>query len=117
MPVTVYLNHEHTESFEIEAFNFICPFCAREGLKSRLMTGGGSVTAMAYTSYYDEEGRLHNHDPNTRRNGFRCTNGHIFDHKHTGACRNCTWTGHINEITLHSAQGATRKDEPGSESK
>ena len=56
----------------------ICPVCWWKGLRSRVYEHGGTTTLMYCQPYYDEEGTYHNHDSNTRRIGFSCSNGHTW---------------------------------------
>ncbi len=54
-----------------------CPKCLEENTTSRIyMEMGGTVTCMGWMPYYDEEGRHHNHDPNSSTTGGTCSNGH-----------------------------------------
>lgn len=68
----------------------ICPFCKEEGVKSRVYDHGGSVTLMACTPYYDEDGKHHHHDSNTRTHSFTCSNNHGWSEKSQGSCW-CGW--------------------------
>lgn len=55
----------------------VCAFCASEGKKSRLHIGGGTRTLMGGGNpFYDEDGRMHVHEPNYSTYEFRCSNGH-----------------------------------------
>jgi len=52
-----------------------CPRCVAGGKRSRVFSEGGSVTLMAWTPYWDEDGQYHNHDPNWHTYGYRCSEG------------------------------------------
>ena len=54
----------------------ICPICAKKGLKSYVYVGTMTTTLMYSQPYYDEEGKYHFNDPNTRCTDYRCSNGH-----------------------------------------
>lgn len=71
-----------------------CPECVRLGLKSTLH-GGDSVftTCGGWSSYYDEDGRYHNHDPNWSSTTMRCSNGHLVSLKTRNKCRACDYGG------------------------
>lgn len=53
-----------------------CPECVKEGEKSRVYPGVSTTTSMSGERYYDEEGRLHVHDPNTTTADYTCSRGH-----------------------------------------
>lgn len=55
-----------------------CVTCVEQGLRSRLFVGGTSSTLMGVDYYYDEEGEMHNHDPNWRSTRYSCSLGHKF---------------------------------------
>ena len=70
----------------------ICPICEKAGLSSRVYPMDGyATTDMAGCSYYDEVGKYHRHDPNTRTSGGRCSNGHRYTEVLTNSCPNCDW--------------------------
>ena len=68
----------------------ICPECKRQGLKSRVYVGTSSVTLMYSAPFYDEEGKYHDHDPNTRTTSYSCSNGHKWVESSCGSCW-CGW--------------------------
>lgn len=53
-----------------------CSCCKVVGLRSRVEVGMCQTTAMAWTPYYNDDGRLHDHDPNITECEWRCCNGH-----------------------------------------
>ncbi len=61
----------------------ICEQCQSEGLKSCVYEGHSTCTAMFNSSYYDEDGKHHYHDMNTRTTVYACTKGHKFSKTHT----------------------------------
>ena len=54
----------------------LCPECRQEGEKSRIEILGSSQTLLTTHNYYDEEGRLHHHDPNGVQTEYKCSRGH-----------------------------------------
>jgi len=77
----------------------ICPICKEKGLKSQVMIGGIMSTLMGYTSYYDEDGKLHNHDDNSRTTVGTCSNGHKFSYRYKNSCW-CGWVGKTEEYKV-----------------
>jgi len=55
-----------------------CPECVKEGLRSRVSFGATSTTLMGVSRYYDEDGKLVVHDPNTRTTRYNCSEGHVW---------------------------------------
>ena len=68
----------------------ICPECKKQGLKSKVYPGTGWTTLMYCPPFYDEEGRLHNHDRNTTTTNPSCSNGHHWVDESIGSCW-CGW--------------------------
>lgn len=65
----------------------ICPVCKDQGIKSCVYGGShGSMTAVHYTPFYDEEGHYHNHDRNILTLEFECSAGHKFMRQSHGGC-------------------------------
>jgi hypothetical protein len=62
----------------------ICKECVKQGLKSRVYVGISTQTAMMGSSYYDESGNFHYHNPNTTTTNYKCSNGHEFQIKTGG---------------------------------
>ena len=56
----------------------ICRYCKESGRTSRLYIGTAYRTAMGVTHYYDEQGHLHQDDPNVTSTDYHCSNGHQF---------------------------------------
>lgn len=73
-----------------------CPICKEKGLKSQVMTSGIMSTLMGYTSYYDEDGKRHHHDDNSRTTVGICSNGHKFSYRYENSCW-CGWVGKTEE--------------------
>ena len=63
-----------------------CEECVEAGEKSRITPHGSSKTLMYCARYYDEEGVFHNHDYNTVRSSYSCSNGHRWSSSGKGAC-------------------------------
>lgn len=66
-----------------------CPECVQAGLRSRVYIGPSSTTCMGTSAFYDENGVLHIHDPNTTATSYRCSNGHGWFEKSRRSCRAC----------------------------
>jgi len=69
-----------------------CPVCVNEGLKSKVYPHFGFVAAAYYPPFYDEEGRLHNHDANVSATDYECSHGHQWTETTRGSCW-CGWSG------------------------
>ena len=69
-----------------------CPVCEREGLKSTISGGDYcTTTSMGWRSYWDEDGKYHNHDPNWRSQVLHCSNGHSLFRRWKDRCLNCDY--------------------------
>lgn len=68
----------------------LCPECRKKGLRSVVTVLGNSVTLMFVNSFYDEEGRRHDHDTNTRTTAYTCSNGHRWREQRREPCW-CGW--------------------------
>ena len=68
----------------------LCPECQKLGLKSKACPGPGTTTLMYCPPFYDEEGRLHDHDSNVMRQGFTCSRGHSWNKEWMDGCW-CGW--------------------------
>jgi len=66
-----------------------CPECVAEGKRSKVYIGGSSSTLMAGKTFYDEDGKLHDHDPNSYGTDYRCSNGHRWTETKVHKC----WCG------------------------
>jgi len=55
-----------------------CPECEKLGLRSKVFVGQATRTLMGYTSYYDEDGKFHNNNPNKTTTSYTCSNGHAW---------------------------------------
>jgi hypothetical protein len=66
-----------------------CDHCAGSGLKSQVrFTRQASMVAI--DTFYDEEGHLHVHNPNTFTTRFLCANGHHWEEVERAAkCGHC----------------------------
>lgn len=56
-----------------------CPVCENKGQKSIVTSLGGTTTLGYNPPFYDEEGEYHVHDYNTTRQGYKCSNGHVWE--------------------------------------
>jgi hypothetical protein len=68
----------------------ICPECSRKGLRSVVTIGELSITLMAVHDFYDEDGKRHHHDMNTRTTRYSCSNGHHWTEQRRTPCW-CGW--------------------------
>lgn len=71
----------------VDKFEGKCPICLDQGWKSRVHGGdGGYRTLMAFSSFWDEAGVRHSHDPNWLTSQYQCSNGHAFAVKSRQPC-------------------------------
>lgn len=87
-----------------------CPECEKSGERSFFYEDECCIsTAMCSHSYFDEDGREHRHNPNTRSLGAHCSKGHEFRIKLRSLCRvpDCKWNnGRLaREMTLTQPTG------------
>ena len=78
-----------------------CKHCEAEGETSELTLHTSHTTLMCSLSYYDEEGRFHHHDPNTKSDRVTCSRGHSYEHRATDACW-CGWKAEGYRVTTVS---------------
>ena len=64
----------------------ICPECKAQGLRSTVHSGGGSITLMGFSPYWDEDGVYHSHDPNQVSVSYHCSGGHSWGESKLRAC-------------------------------
>lgn len=81
-----------------------CEKCMLDKKKSRVMTYGGASTLLTHTPYYDEDGKLHQHDPNWRTHHFTCSNGHEWTMTRRFRCSNCDFGKYDIKITWKEEQ-------------
>jgi len=67
-----------------------CQKCQDEGLRSRLFVKQVDSPATSVQVYYDENGKLHQHDPVGMSTDYRCSNGHSWTAYATPFCFNCS---------------------------
>lgn len=68
-----------------------CPECVRLGLTSNVYFAGyARTTLMGINRFYDEEGKLHEHNGNKRRQDYTCSNHHKFEAETSKSCW-CGW--------------------------
>jgi len=77
----------------------ICPKCKELGLKSNVYPGYSTTTAAYYSPYYDENGKYHSHDGNSRMSTNSCSLGHRFNVSAAKSCPNCDW-GYPEEVAI-----------------
>ena len=73
------------------ADKIICAECEKLGQKSRVMSNGVTTTLIGWSTYYDEEGNWHSHDPNRQEESFFCSAGHRFSKQLIHHCP-CGWS-------------------------
>lgn len=78
-----------------------CPFCQEEGKKSIVTPHGGTSTLLGFSTYYDEDGNYHSHDPNKLTKDYSCSNGHKWFETFKPECPNpaCTYGSDTLTIT------------------
>ena len=84
-----------------------CPTCVEEGEKSQVYLGGTCTTSMGYSSYYDEGGIFHSHDPNKQTTKYSCSRRHKWSKSSTFPCpaKGCTWKSHLAESDSRLSEG------------
>jgi len=80
----------------------ICPFCKEEGKKSHVHPGVRSTTLIGFSTYYDEDGIYHIHDPNSSSQNFICSNKHRWNEVSYEPCPNCEYKKGETVITPRS---------------
>ena len=65
-----------------------CPVCGSEKYRE-----GGIMTTLLGGTEWIENGIQHQHDPNCRKAGALCENGHDFTIRYQTFCLNCDWVG------------------------
>lgn len=69
-----------------------CPECVTANQTSRVYPDMYSVTTdMGWFSYYDEDGKYHNHNPNCHSESFSCSNGYKWGSDTLRKCDNCDY--------------------------
>lgn len=68
-----------------------CKECQSEGKKSRIQPGSTLKTLHGFKPFYDEDGKLHAHDPNRETQEFTCSNNHKWTEKRYPKC-SCGWS-------------------------
>lgn len=78
----------------------VCPVCKKAGLKSKVFEGDMGTTLLAGSSFYDEEGNHHRHNPNTYTTCYSCSNGHNWTVKSKQRCAFCDYNKNAMDITI-----------------
>lgn len=81
---------DETRTLEYTGPILVCPECQKKGLKSSAVPGECFRTLMWCPPFYDEDGRLHNHDINTYTQDYSCSNGHSWRQNLNQNCW-CGW--------------------------
>ena len=68
----------------------ICEKCKAEGAKSSITEGPSAVTNMGISTYFDEGGVRHVHDPNNITTHYVCSRGHSWAEEKHSTCP-CGW--------------------------
>jgi hypothetical protein len=66
-----------------------CKQCQEANLRSKVYIGGQTTTCIGFSYYYDEDGKLHDHDPNTITTSYSCSNGHNWVEETKSECISC----------------------------
>ena len=53
-----------------------CEECVKEGKTSCVYPGMSSTTLLAWQTYYDEDGKFVNDNPNRTTTSYKCSRGH-----------------------------------------
>lgn len=78
----------------------IYPVCKKEKKKSKVFVGVLLRTSMANIPFYDEKGRLHNHNDNITTTSYECSNNHKFEIKTKTVCPTCGHNKDFEEIII-----------------
>ncbi len=54
----------------------VCDECKKAGQKSFVYPGASSGSLLYCKPFYDQDGKLHDHDSNTSSTSYSCSNGH-----------------------------------------
>jgi hypothetical protein len=79
----------------------VCPVCKEQNIKSTVNCGQSMSTLMGYLPYYDENGKYHDHDPNTITTYYSCSQGHHFSISGNGTCPSCDYGKDTKTIEVH----------------
>ncbi len=74
----------------------ICKQCKEESKTSTITPGIALITCMYCAPYYDEQGKLHDHDYNTATVNYICSNEHQWQEIKYNTCW-CGWTNKPKE--------------------
>ena len=66
----------------------ICAECQKAGERS-VVRFRAVQTALPVDSYFDEDGKLHNHNPNSMTTFFTCSRGHTWNTVQAASCSVC----------------------------
>ena len=83
-----------------------CPVCVGANTKHTVnVQPGGVRTLMLGHSFYDEDNRYHNHDPNTTTSDWSCSWGHRWSVRRQGSCW-CGWGKKDADIFIYEGAPA-----------
>lgn len=82
----------------------ICLTCAGEGEKSTVTEGLSMSTAMYFAPFFDEDGKRHVHDGNTRRTDYSCSRDHRWTSVSHGSCW-CGWPTQHKSVAQSDKHG------------
>lgn len=77
-----------------------CQKCIEENKTSRIFIGGSMSTLLHSSNYFDEEGVMHNHNPNKITSTYQCSNGHRWTEDGYENCKNCDY-GHAEKVVTY----------------
>jgi hypothetical protein len=77
-----------------------CPKCVEEGKRSKVYSEGTTSTCMMYDTYWDEDGKIHKHDPNAHTSIYSCSNGHEWSQSKILPCPSCDYGKDRTEINF-----------------
>ncbi len=81
----------------MKKFKKFCPKCKDSGDRSEVYPGLQTSTLMGGTTWYDEDGEYHNHNPNRSAQAFRCSKGHDWYEYSYSNCPSCSYTSKPKE--------------------
>lgn len=70
--------------------NVVCGECKAEWKRSMVTPEVPNRTRVDWKPFYDEDGHLHQHDPNVTVTHFTCSQGHHWNDEAKGKCA-CGW--------------------------
>jgi len=67
-----------------------CPECSKQGKSHVVFVGPTRITLMGYARFYDQDDKLHDHNPNRTTIDYSCSNNHTWEDVSGTICW-CGW--------------------------